>query len=45
VEVRDIKAMEETKKIIPVIRDRILFIFGSKTPETLMDVNQREALK
>ncbi len=45
VEVKDVKAMEETKKMIPVIRDRILFIFGSKTPEVLMDVNQRENLK
>lgn len=45
VEVKDVKAMEETKKMIPVIRDRILIIFGAKTPEVLMDVNQREALK
>lgn len=45
VEVKDVKAMEETKKMIPVIRDRILVIFGGKTPEVLMDVNQREVLK
>lgn len=45
IEVRDVKALEDTKKMIPVIRDRILFIFGSKAPEVLMDVNQREALK
>ena len=45
IEVKDVKAMEETKKMIPVIRDRILFIFGAKAPEVLMDVNQREALK
>ncbi len=45
VEVKDAKVMEETKKMTPVIRDRILFIFGNKTPEVLMDVNQREALK
>lgn len=45
VEVKDVKAMEETKKVIPVIRDRILVIFGAKTPEILMDVNQREVLK
>ncbi len=45
IEVKDVKAMEETKKMIPVIRDRILFIFGTKTPDILMDVNQRESLK
>ena len=45
IEVKDVKAMEDTKKMIPVIRDRILFIFGTKAPEVLMDVNQREALK
>lgn len=44
-EVKDVKAMEETKKIIPVIRDRILFIFGAKAAEVLMDVNQRETIK
>ncbi len=45
VEVKDIRTMEDAKKIVPVIRDRVLFIFGSKGPEILMDVNQREALK
>jgi flagellar protein FliL len=45
IEVKDVKAAEETKKMIPVIRDRILIIFGAKTPEVLMDVNQREVLK
>lgn len=45
IEVKDVKAMEETKKMIPVIRDKTLIIFGSKTPEALMDVNQREVLK
>ena len=45
IEVKDVKAMEETKKLVPVIRDRILFIFGTKAPEVLMDVNQRESIK
>ncbi len=45
IEVKDVKAMEETKKMIPVIRDRILVIFGTKAPEVLMDVNQRGAIK
>lgn len=45
IEVKDPKVMEETKKMVPVIRDKILFIFGTKAPEVLMDVNQREAIK
>ncbi len=45
VEVKDLKAMEEIKKITPVVRDRILSILGTKTPETLMDVNQRGTIK
>jgi len=45
IEVKDPKVMEEAKKMVPVIRDKILFIFGTKAPEVLMDVNQREAIK
>jgi len=45
IEVKDVKAMEEAKKMIPVIRDRILSIFGTKAGEVLMDVNQRETIK
>ena len=45
IEVKDVKAMEETKKMVPVIRDRILFIFGTKAAEVLMDVNERETIK
>lgn len=45
IEVKDIKAMEETKKMIPLVRDRVLSIFGTKAPEVLMDVNQRESIK
>ena len=45
IEVKDVKAMEEAKKMIPVIRDRILSIFGTKAAEVLMDVNQRETIK
>ncbi len=44
-EVKDIKVEEETKKMVPVIRDKILGIFGTKTPEALMDVKQRNAIK
>ncbi|MHB8111445.1 MAG: flagellar basal body-associated FliL family protein [Syntrophorhabdaceae bacterium] len=45
IEVRDVKAMEETKKMVPLIRDKVLSIFGTKAPEVLMDVNQREMIK
>jgi len=45
VEFKDPKIMEEAKKMMPVIRDRILTIFGTKAPEVLMDVNQRNAIK
>jgi flagellar protein FliL len=45
VELKDPKILEEAKKMMPVIRDRILSIFGTKTPEVLMDVNQRNAIK
>jgi flagellar protein FliL len=45
VEFKDPKIMEEAKKMMPVIRDRILSIFGTKAPEVLMDVNQRNAIK
>jgi flagellar protein FliL len=45
IELKDTKVVEETKKMMPVIRDRILSIFGTKTPEGLMDVNQRNTIK
>jgi flagellar FliL protein len=45
VELKDPKIMEEAKKMMPVIRDRILSIFGTKAPEVLMDVNQRNGIK
>jgi len=45
VELKDPKVMEEAKKMTPAIRDRILSIFGTKAPEALMDVNQRNAIK
>jgi flagellar FliL protein len=45
IEFKDPKIMEEAKKMMPVIRDRILSIFGTKAPEVLMDVNQRNTIK
>ena len=45
VEVKDSKVMEEATKMTPIIRDRILSIFGTKTAEALMDMEQREGIK
>ncbi len=45
VEFKDPKTVEEAKKMMPAIRDRILSIFGTKAPEVLMDVNQRSTIK
>jgi flagellar FliL protein len=45
VELKDPKVMEEAKKMVPVIRDKILSILGAKAPEALMDVNQRNTIK
>lgn len=45
VEVKDGKVMEEAKKMVPAIRDRILSILGSKGPDVLMDINNRNNLK
>lgn len=45
IECKDPKVMEEVKKMTPVVRDKILSILGTKTPEALMDVTKRDALK
>ena len=45
VEFKDLKVMEEAKKMTPALRDRILSILGTKASEVLMDVNQRSAIK
>jgi len=45
VEFKDLKVMEEAKKMTPALRDRILSILGTKASEVLMDVNQRNAIK
>jgi flagellar FliL protein len=45
IEFKDPKVMEEAKKMMPAIRDRILSIFGTKAPEVLMDVNNRTMIK
>jgi flagellar FliL protein len=45
VEVKDVKVMEEAKKMVPAIRDKALSVLGAKGPEVLMDINQRNNLK
>ncbi|HNS14284.1 MAG TPA: flagellar basal body-associated FliL family protein [Syntrophorhabdaceae bacterium] len=45
IEVKDPKIMEEAKKMVPAIRDRTLSVLGTKVPEALMDVGQRNEIK
>ena len=45
IEMRDIKSMEEAKKMTPLMRDKILSELGSKSIEQLMDVNSRDSMK
>lgn len=45
IELKDPKVMEEAKKMVPVIRDKVLSILGAKAPEALMDVSQRNVIK
>jgi flagellar protein FliL len=45
VEVKDAKVMEEAKKMVPAIRDKVLSVLGAKGPEVLMDINNRNSLK
>lgn len=45
IELRDEKVMEETKKMVPAIRDKILSFLSSKPANVLIDVEKREAMK
>jgi flagellar protein FliL len=45
VELGNDKAVEHTKKMIPVIRDTMLTVLGSKAPETFTDVAGRATMK
>jgi len=45
IEVKDAKIAEETKKITPAIRDKVLLVLGTKPAEAFLDVNQRDAIK
>jgi flagellar basal body-associated protein FliL len=45
VELKDAKILEETKKMVPMVRDKALSVLGSKGPEMLMDVASRNTIK
>jgi flagellar basal body-associated protein FliL len=45
VELKDHKILEEAKKMVPMVRDKALSVLGSKGPEMLMDVGNRNAIK
>ncbi len=45
IEVKNVKLEEETKKMMPAIRDRILLVLGAKPAEVFLDVNQRNLVK
>lgn len=45
VEVKDAKVMEQAKKMVPAIRDKALSVLGTKGPEILMDIGNRNTLK
>jgi flagellar protein FliL len=45
IELNNEKAVEHTKKMTPVIRDMMLTVLGSKSPEMYMDVNGRTSMK
>lgn len=45
VELKDKKTLEQAKKVVPAIRDRIIYVISSKTAESLLDVTEREKIK
>lgn len=45
IEVKDEKVMEQAKKMVPAVRDKALSVLGTKGPEVLMDINNRNNLK
>jgi flagellar FliL protein len=45
VEMVDAKVMERAKGMIPVIRDGVLSVLGSKSPESLLEITQRDKIK
>lgn len=45
VELKDAKTMEEAKKMVPAMRDKALSVLGTKGPDVLMDIKNRDSLK
>jgi len=45
IQLKDEKVLEETKKMVPLIRDRVLSVLGTKGPDVLIDVNSRTLIK
>jgi flagellar basal body-associated protein FliL len=45
IELKNPKTIEEAKKMVPMLRDRILSILASKGIEVLVDVKSRETIK
>jgi flagellar protein FliL len=45
IELKDAKVLEEAKKMVPIVRDKVLSVLSTKGPEMLMDVNNRNAIK
>jgi flagellar FliL protein len=45
IELKDAKTAEESKKIMPAIRDKVLLVLGTKPTEVFLDVKQREQIK
>ena len=44
-ELKNEKAVEQTRKMAPVVRDAMLSILAAKTPEAFMDITGRKAMK
>ncbi|MCX8022119.1 MAG: flagellar basal body-associated FliL family protein [Syntrophorhabdaceae bacterium] len=45
IQVKDDKVMEDMKKMIPLVRDRVLSVLGTKSVDILIDVNNRNLIK
>ncbi len=45
IELKNEKGLELAKKITPVIRDIVLSVLGTKTPDAFVDVNRRSGMK
>lgn len=43
--VRDNKVFEDSKRMVPVLRDKALTVLSAKSSEVLIDVNNREDIK